>query len=254
MAEVQNLCLSLDQARKASMTLKLYLSQRGVLSSCYESPVESRETQSHDRTRETITLDQVLLQRPDIGSSSVIWSPIQRMVLSFNLASSLLQLCSTPWMAESWSKQSIHFWGQRSSSTADEAAFLVDTSHPFIVHIFGVAPTARPTHKLDARHQLLNLGILLLEIGHEKRFESWTSARGLTLSKAYGTQFHAAQGWLRDSVGELLPSYYDAAARCIECTFQTRSAKPAWDDLDFRRSVCELVIKLLWSNCFTTDI
>ncbi|KAF6220317.1 hypothetical protein HO133_003449 [Letharia lupina] len=147
--------------------------------------------------------------------------------------------------------ETICFWRLRPSPNADEAAFLVDTSHPFLVHKFNVAAAACPTHKSSARQQLLNLGIVLLEIGHEKSFESWASAHGFTLDTAYGSRYDAASAWLRDSAGDLLCSYYDAAARCIECTFQTRPKYPVpdWEDSDFRKSICELVIKPLWSIC-----
>ncbi len=252
MAEIQNLCLSLDQARQASRTLKLYLSQRGILSSREISPVGARMPRYDDRTQELVTLEQVLQQVANNGSLSANWSPMQRMVLSFVLASSLLQLSSTQWMAEPWSKQSIHFWRLRPSPNADAATVLVDTSHPFIVRKFSLTPTACTTHRADARNQLLNLGILLLELGRETSFESWASAHGFPLDKAYSSRYDAASAWLDDSTGELLSSYYDAVARCIECTFQTRSAVPSWEDLDFIKSVCELVIKPLWTNCFVT--
>lgn len=251
MEEVQDLCSSLDQARQASKTLKLYLSQHGTLSGCHTSPAPARGIHSECRTQELVTLEQFLLQTPNNRPISLKWSPIQRMRLSFILASSLLQLCSTPWMAKPWTKQTICFWRLRPSPNADEAAFLVDTSHPFLVHKFNVAAAACPTHKSSARQQLLNLGIVLLEIGHEKSFESWASAHGFTLDTAYGSRYDAASAWLRDSAGDLLCSYYDAAARCIECTFQTRPKYPVpdWEDSDFRKSICELVIKPLWSIC-----
>lgn len=106
MDEVQDLCSSLDQARQASKTLKLYLSQHGTLSGCHTSPVPARGIHSECRTQELVTLEQFLLQTPNNRPISLKWSP---MMLSFILASSLLQLCSTPWMAEPWTKQTICF-------------------------------------------------------------------------------------------------------------------------------------------------
>ena len=252
-AEVENLCLSLDQARQASKTLKLYLSQHGVLSSHCIAPNHARVRQVDHRTQEIVTLEQVFHQISSNGPLSVHWNLTQRMKLSFVLASSLLQFYSTPWMNEPWSKQKICFWRLRPPSSGDRAAFLIDTNHPFIVRRFSETPTACAIQKANARHQLLNLGILLLEIGHEKPFESWISAHGLTMDKVNGNRYDAASAWLHDSAGEFLPFYYDAAARCIECTFHTQSAIPSWDDLDLRKSVCEFVIKPLWRNCYTMD-
>ena len=251
MAEVQNLCLSLDQAQQASKALKLYLSQRGVLSGCHIPRAHSRVIHLDDCTQEVVSLKQILLQKLINGRNTTMWSTIQRTMLSFNIASSLLQLCSTAWMAESLSKQNIFFWRPKLQPMAHEEVLHVDTGHPFIIQKFSTTPTACQTHRSDARNQLLNLGILLLEIGHERSFESWTSDHGFTLTEAYGSRYDAASAWLNDSKGTLLSSHFDAAARCIECTFQTRSAIPGWEDLDFRKSVCELVIKPLWDNCFT---
>ena len=248
-AEVQNLCLSLDQARQASKTLKLYLSQPGLLSSNRIALVHSLP-QSDDQSQETVTLEEVLHQISCNKPSSVYWNPMQRMKLSFILASSLLQLYSTPWMTEPWSKKIICFWRLRTPTTVNDTAFLIDTDRPFITQKLGITPRTCAFQKADARHQLLHLGILLLEIGHGTSFETWTSAHGIALIQTYGSRYDAASAWLQDSVGELLSSYHDAAARCIECTFHTRNAIPDWEDSDFKKSICELVLKPLWRNCF----
>lgn len=129
-----------------------------------------------------------------------------------------------------------------------------DPDRPFIVHKFTESSVASPKHNLNAKHQLLDLGIVLLEIRHKRSFESWASAHDFILDTSYGSRYNAAFTWLHESIGEIEPSYFDAAARCIECTFQTRSAIPDWEDLDFKKSICELVIKPLWSNCSKTDI
>ena len=176
------------------------------------------------------------------------------MKLSFSLASSLLQLCSTPWLSEPWTKRAIYFWRLRPTSHASDMSLTFEPDRPFIVHSFPEFPVACQTHKTNARHQLLSLGILLLEIGVERSFESWTSSHGYTLDGADGSQYYAASKWLQDSQSELVPSYYDAIARCIECTFQTGRPIPDWEDSDFRKSICELVIKPLWSNCSTEVI
>ena len=126
------------------------------------------------------------------------------------------------------------------------------SDRPFI-HSFSDTAAACPTRN-GPKHQLLDLGIVLLEIRHKKVFESWAASHDFSLDGSYGSRYDAAFTWLRDSIDELEPSYFDAAARCIECTFQTRTAIPSWEDLEFRKSVYELVIKPLWSNCSTKYI
>lgn len=252
MTEVENLCLSLDRARQDHKFLRVCLSQHGGLCSCPVSPISGGGIPSADNTHEMITLEQILLQTSSDRPPEVKWNLLQRMNLSFSLASSLLQLYSTPWLSESWTKRTICFWRPRPPPQANNVFLTFEPERPFIVHRFPGASRAPPEYKVEARYQLLDLGIVLLEIRHKLSFESWASAHELTLDSSYGSRYDAASKWLRDSVGEVEPSYFDAAARCIECTFQTRAAIPDWEDLDFRKSVCELVIKPLWSNCSTT--
>ena len=254
MTEVKDLCSSLDQARQHRKILQVYLSPHGNLCSCYIPPTSGGVLTSDDDSDEMITLDQILLHTSRESSSMVKWTLIQRMNLSFNLASSLLQLYYTPWLSESWTKRNICFWRLRPSSQANDMVLAFEPDRPFIVHRFTGAPAACLSYKTEARHQLLDLGIVLLEIRHKRSFESWVSAHDFTLDSSYGSRYNAASVWLRESRGELELSYFDAAARCIECTFQTRSAIPTWEDLEFRKSVCDLVIKPLWSNCSTMEI
>ena len=253
MTEVENLCLSLSQARQDGKLVKVFLSQQGCLCGCHMSTSAGGFIPSSNSTSEMVTLEQVLNKTSSDRHSGAKWSLIQRMRLSFSLASSILQLYSTPWLSEPWTKQTIYFWRLRPSSQASDMALIFEPDLPFIIHSFPEPPVACPI--INARHQLLNLGIILLEIGHERSFESWTSTHGYTLDRTYGSRYDAASEWLRDSQSELVPSYYDAIARCIECTFQTGHGRPIpdWEDSDFRKSICELVIKPLWSNC-STDV
>lgn len=251
MTDVQNLCLTLDRARQESKTLKMFLSPRDGLCSCYGPPSLGGRIFSEDNTCGIITLEQILLQTSSDKSSRVEWNLIQRMNLSFSLASSLLQLYSTPWLSEPWTKGTICFWRHGVSSQANDVVLAFEPNRPFVVHRFAEAPATRPPYKVEPRYQLLNLGIVLLEIRHERSFESWASSHNLDLDSSFGSRYIAASTWLRDSVGEMEPSYFDAAARCIEFTFQTQPAILNWEDLGFRKAVCELVLKPLWTNCST---
>ena len=249
--EVDNLCSSLDQARQNRKDLKVFLSPRGNLCSCHVPPTPSGDFSSDDGTHGLITLEQIIQECSRESPLKVRWNLIQRMNLSFNLASSLLQLYSTPWLTESWTKQNICFWRLPPSSQANDTILAFEPDRPFIVHRFSGVPAAGQPHQVEAKYQLLDLGIILLEIRHQMSFESWVLAHGFILDHSYGTRYNAASNWLHDSLGEVEPSYFDAAARCIECNFQTRSAIPTWEDLDFRKSICDLVIKPLWINCST---
>lgn len=251
MTDVQNLCLSLDQARQESRIMKVFLSPHGGLCSRYLSPYLGGGFVANDSTYGMITLEQVLLHRSNNKSSRLEWNLIQRMNLSFSLASSLLQLYSTPWLSEPWTKRTIFFWRHEVSSQAKDTALSFEPNRPFITQRFSDPPAARPKYKVEPRYQLLDLGIVLLEIRQERSIESWASSHNIDLDSSYGSRYSAASMWLRGSVGELEPSYFDAVARCIEFTFQTHPVISNWEDSGFRKSVCELVLKPLWSNCST---
>lgn len=96
MTEVQNLCLTLSRARQDSKILKFSLLEHGSLCSCHMSPHLSGGSLFIDSTYEMITLEQVLYRTSSDSLSSVKWNLFQQMNLSFSLASSLLQLYSTP--------------------------------------------------------------------------------------------------------------------------------------------------------------
>ena len=250
---MENLCSSLDQARQDRNVLKVFLSPRGDLCRWHVPQTPSGDFSSDDGTYGLISLEQVIQDTSRTNPSKLSWNLIQRMNLSFNLASSLLQLYSTPWLTESWRKQNICFWRLPPSPQANDTSLTFEPDRPFIVHRFSGVPAAGQPHKVEAIYQLLDLGIILLEIRHQISFESWVLAHGFTLDGSSGTRRTAAYEWLCDSRGEVEPSYFDAAARCIVCTFPTRSAIPTWEDIEFRKSICELVIKPLWSNCSTDD-
>ena len=229
----------------------MFLSSRDDLCSCHVPPTPSGYFSSDVGTYGLVTLEQIIQETSGESPLKVRWTLIQRMNLSFSLASSLLQLYSTPWLTESWTKQNICFWRLPPSSQANDIILAFEPDRPFIVHRFSDIPAAGQTHKAVVKFQLLDLGIILLEIRHQMSFESWVSDHGFTLDDSYSTRYTAAIKWLHDSLGEVEPSYFDAAARCIECNFQTRSAIPTWEDLELRKAICDLVIKPLWSNCST---
>lgn len=115
MTEVENLCSALKQARQNRKLLKIFLSPRGGLCSSHVSPTRGVVVCSGDTTYEVITLEEIILHTSRDGFSTVKWNLVQRMNLSFSLASSLLQLYSRPRLAEPWTKRAICFQRLRPS-------------------------------------------------------------------------------------------------------------------------------------------
>ena len=253
---VSNICQSLSNSQMKSKLHQLYLSQRDSLS--YRAGSTSVTTGSNplslrvDQCPEQIfTLKRILLQSANLQASPNAkgWSRDQRMALSFKLASSLLQLCSTPWLMNAWTKEEIYFMHSGSSQTNSTGPLNFEVKHPFIIHKFTKTPERHLPDKRAVKRQMLELGVLLLEIWHETSLEDWASTVGLTLQSSYGSRYDAARKWLFES-DTVLVSYCDAVDRCIECDFPALSD---WQDSAFRKFVCEGVVKPLChiSSCLT---
>jgi len=102
-----------------------------------------------------VSLEEVLL-----GGTNIRLSRQQRYKLASVLASSLLQLQTTPWLSDKLNKKSIFFYRQGNKVVVD---------HPYIKHSFHSSKEDIPVpsqviHRLAVRNSLSNLGILLLEL------------------------------------------------------------------------------------------
>ena len=246
---VDNICSSMVQAQQANRLLKLYLSSsRGLCSCLLAHNIQTTALAASD-TQDVITLNHVLQEPPGPKYAPKKWTCNQRMGLSFKLASSLLQLYSTPWLAMAWNKEAIYFVRTDPPPNAVSTSLFFDADHPFITHTFTEHAIPSSTNKAHAKRPLLELGILLLEIWHEEPFESYAIAKTLVLDESYGRRYDVAREWLDDTAPDILPFYLDAVSRCIECSFSASSSFPDWNNIEFRKSVCEGVVKPLWENC-----
>ncbi len=248
---VPNICQSLSNTQLKSKLQQLYLSQQDSLSYRVVSPSVTTSSNPlslrvYQHPEQIFTLKRILLQNANLKASPNAkgWSRYQRMALSFKLASSLLQLCLTPWLMNSWTKDEICFMHLGPSHTNSDGPLHFEVRHPFIIYKFTKTPERCLPDKRATKRQMLELGILLLEIWHETPLENWAASVGLSIQSSYGSRYDAARKWLSES-DTLTVSYWDAVDRCIESTFP---ALPDWHDLNFRKSVCEGVVKPLCDN------
>ena len=231
---IRDICSFVIQARQTSQALKLCLSKQGLLTGCHLPSGETPSQLYLGDASSFITLDKVL----------AILKLDQRMTLAFILASSLLQLYATPWLAMFWTKEVICF---RLTTLSGSSGF--DADRPFVKYAFPSSPIPPPVSALNAKRPLLELGIVLLEIWHKATFDAYAAEEDLRIDDSYGRRYEAARQWLDDTQQDILPFYLDAVTRCIECNFSTTSTFPNWDDINFRKSFCEGVAKPLWENC-----
>lgn len=238
--QIEDLCQSLYRAYESRQSIDLYLSRCAKLCYCSGSADPGLHININDEVHyDTLTLRDVLFMMQDSKSTTPKWTINQRMALSFNITSSIMQLHSTPWLASPLTSSSIGFM-------SDSLKF-ANIPQPFIATAF---PTQnRTTSPCTAKASLLELGIMLLEIWHIKSIDYYASEMNLPMNDSYGTRYEIARKWLNFSEDNMLPFYLELVTRCIECTFATSSATPNWGDFTFRKSVCEYVLKPLRENC-----
>lgn len=176
-----------------------------------------------------------------------------RMQLSLQLASSLLQLLSTPWLTQAWCKDTVFFLLSDSPSVSASHArqtAQVDLNRPLVVSSFsGESPVVPPTEPKTA---LLELGILLLEIWHgttlESRFgldESGSESR----SMRYYERLVKALEWQDDGTNPMLGLYGQAVSHCLTANNMAAGKLVNWEDTKLWSSICSDIIEPLAKLC-----
>ncbi|KAL4986565.1 hypothetical protein BDW68DRAFT_178687 [Aspergillus falconensis] len=241
-AAMDDLCKSIRRAKNGGIVLDLQVSERNCLMYCHLQ--RSGPSSSMHLVVEPdgfVTLEELLV-KPDAS-----WLPNHRIALSLTVASSLLQLVSTPWLPSPLTSSSVWF-----SRSAVQSAML-DLSaipEPFVEERFRrPAATGTGCPACGVKECMLELGILLLEIAHWKTIDDYgkdMQNKGLPASTS---RYDLAKAWMDASRYLILKVHWDLIMRCIENTFATSGPDLNWDDVVFRKSVAELVVKPLQENC-----
>ncbi|KAL9616862.1 MAG: hypothetical protein Q9160_008318 [Pyrenula sp. 1 TL-2023] len=195
---------------------------------------------------EVVTLKQ-LLYRQNLGPAL----PLKfRMTLALRLASNLLQLSRTPWLAEAWSKDTVCF-GNRHAGSGVENSFQnqgqVDLSRPCVSLSLDEKPKQDTRSNIKPRMALLELGILLLEIWHESPLE--TQFPLSVGSCDYYRRLALAAEWLDDTRDPLPDLYEQAVSYCIQQGTNSGMYNRDWDEMKILDNFCEEVIQPLYKNC-----
>lgn len=194
----------------------------------------SQKSQLDSQTmQDSISLEKILVDCMRIR-------PQQRTVLAIDIASSLLQLQTTPWLETSLTKKVIRFAQYGSAGQQ-----LIEYNKPFIARAF---PDSGPSHTDGSvKTDLLELGILLLEVWNLQTFECWTSKHRIDLKPGYNARVTPAIQWLEDSESDMTAAYADAVSVCVKSSFG--GVPQRWDHPEFRRIFCEKVLGSLQENC-----
>ena len=122
---------------------------------------------------------------------------VQRYGIALTLASSHLQLHSTPWLHEQWTAENVHF------PLTDDNGALTLHGEPYVLTQFEAANNKPPTGQSD--QSFSTLGIVLLELCFGTRFEDhhlWQNPAYAPLRSDPNMRQVIACQWLKDVEGE----------------------------------------------------
>ena len=228
--QVTDLCTRMTQQALANNALMMHLAEE-----CLHHDARSSSASHFDlRTPpKSVDLEQLVLR----GGIS---TPRQKTRLALDLASSLLQLQTTPWIRKTWTKKVICFLECGNSDVSK-----IDCGRPFISRVFPESSALQAEHTVKT--DLLELGILLLEIWTSRTFEAWAASLGFDVQDEYYAKMTRAIQWLEAETNFLTLSYSDAVSVCVRFSFE--GVAHSWEHPAFRRAVCEKVIGALRDDC-----
>ena len=246
--EVTDLCNQLTQAQSQSKSVQLYLSENRSLLCAINSTSAASPFDITSMTHPLVTLDTVLSHFSSTSGNdrALFWSTGQRMHLAAILATSMLQLCTTPWLSDSWSRHNVNFHS-KSSTSAGVTSF--EAKHPFLVQNFkGKSKNAKHANQY-AKENILELGILLLEILDGRTLESWAQEVQAGLTATFSSRCHVACLWLDYREPDMLPKYRGAVASCLDIASSRAQSSRSWDDPVLQKEMLETVVQPLVTAC-----
>ncbi|KAI9791857.1 MAG: hypothetical protein M1816_003402 [Peltula sp. TS41687] len=214
------------------------------------------EQQHGPNTRETVSLEG-LLSGQHGGAAGNPLTRYERFTLAAILASSLLQLQTTPWLSETWSKQDILFL------QGGENRRRAIIEHPYVAEQFVSSNLARrvetptdtsPTAMNGCRKSIIALGIMLLELCFGEKLEDQPIRKKYLQQDGTPndyTDLCTAKEWHERIYEEYGDALSDAIRRCLDCSF---GPKPNFADDEFKQAIYSDVIEpiekflQLWSG------
>jgi hypothetical protein len=155
--EVHDLCASIQQLHKTSSTIGFSLNSKSKLRGAYS--VDSADR--YISNTELISLETLLERPPVINGRKSKLSKKERYSLALTLASSILYLNSTPWLASKWTAQDILF------HRTPDPSHPIDVTHPYLSpSVFNTSKSGEKSVKPMAfeNNILLALAVALLEL------------------------------------------------------------------------------------------
>ncbi|RMJ18496.1 hypothetical protein BHE90_000418 [Fusarium euwallaceae] len=178
-----------------------------------------------------------------------------RFEMATHIASALLQTHRSPWLSAKWSKCDFYFLADMDSQS-------LCSSHPFVSRDFLSSPDNeeeasgydtrnvpinRQASEEDTRACLFTVGVIILELIFGHNIEDCSFRKdyyGKDNKPNDQTDISTARKWAMKVLGDSGANIADVVRRCLDCSF---GPKPSFEDVRFRNSVYEGVIKPLAS-------
>ncbi|KAI9887959.1 MAG: hypothetical protein M1823_000216 [Watsoniomyces obsoletus] len=210
-------------------------------------PVESRLKRGASESHEFVSLETLLRHPAEEGI--LVLTRQERYKIAVTLASSFLQLHTTPWLEDKWSKKDILF-----ARDGVGARPLID--RPYVARDYSPAtapapltPATMSPHVLSpdtSREGLFRLGVVLLELCFGQAMEDQQIRQQCLGPNGECHEFTdrmTAFLWRRGVLGESGPEFDNAIRRCLDCAFGPKSTNLADDD--FKEAVYNEVVEPL---------
>lgn len=236
--EVKDLCVSIQQLHKSSQCIGFSLDSKSkLLRGVYpvDTPIE-RPTSC-----QLITLEELLTKPPLVNGRPAKLSKKERYYLSITLASSALQLNSTPWLSDQWTAKDIYF---HQTAVGPRP---VDVDHPYVtstpLETVGDSITQRKPRGFHNKNTiLLALAVALLELyfgeSAEKHQELEQTSNGTHNSNPW--QLCAiAYDWAESEQENMSAAFSNAVNHCLRC-FSDPSA--SLQDSEFLQAAVESIV------------
>jgi hypothetical protein len=171
--EVDDICSVIHQHHSSAPCIEFCLDKDGKLCGGYPLDDSNTTTKANSLTKssgvEMISLEDLLHPHALPGRGFRPLSKRQRYQLAVNLASSTLQLYSTPWFKDEWTKKDILF------RRLDSGTHIVDIDQPYVTHACADVKSSEPRSTMSLLRSknsiLLALAVALLELYFGSPFE-----------------------------------------------------------------------------------
>ena len=229
--DLDDICQAVSDVNTAHKVSKLYLLHDQRLQRQGETSTVMTAT----------TKDQSYVSLADLIESSTTRLKLnERVLLAATVASSMMQLYSTPWLPD-LRKEKFLF---QSKPVVGQGYYI---ERPIVRCSFTNSASGNQVSSRKTLYELLDLGILIIELWRNQTIESFCTANSIQIQDTYESRQSVARRWLNEEEGEFVPLVFEAAVRCVECRFQCVR-------LDLNNEVVqnllfEGVVKPLWENC-----